>query len=632
MYISRGNFHKAFDEIKKTSLSHSTCKLVIFVSCLNIDALCASKILTHVLKKELIQYQLIPIVGYTELKAHYDKLDDDISNIILLGCGSMVDLESFFEIDPNAFMDNDSGLDEGEQTSSRKIYVIDGHKPWNLDNVFGSHIITCLDDGFIDRELSKEKEAYETLISLQGDEDEDENSDSENESTDEDEDEDNHEISEDEDADGNVSDSSESRKRKHKAEHKAKKKKIKHNEQILEGYYSTGTTISVSVSLQVYTLLSEIGETNTENLWLTIIGTISLDSQYPEVYRSTFKSLKSEVTRLNPTTLNNTKNADSLSLSIDTDYYLFLLRHWTLYDSFFYSNYVNAKLSIWQEEGRKKLHKMFARMGISLQDTKQHWLYMDSTIKKNLNVTFNRVLGYYGLEDLIREGFLRTFGFRGSISASECVESIAALLEHDKSAVEYSEDEDINELISKKEKVWISNFWSSWDALDNNVELITKGLEYAKDYQKIIFNTGMAILEKRMLKNLKIYRLVVLKDGPDIEYFKNPLILTRLGNWILESCAEFDRNLLPLVLAALDEKTDTYLVIGLAPRYPRGRKNLEDLNQSTTMLNTFSIAFQQVANNTGAKVRIDSFESSIIEIRKEDLAPFLERLTLSGLV
>jgi len=633
MYITRGNFHKAFDDIKKTSLSHSTCKLVIFVACLNIDSLCASKTLTHVLKKELIQYQVIPVVGYSELKSHYDKLDDDITNIILLGCGAMVDLESFFEIDPNSFMDNDSRTEGGEVRPSRRIYVIDGHKPWNLDNVFGSHIITCLDDGFIDKELHNEKEAYEALISLQGDDEEEEESESEEESEEEDTDKDEDEDDdEDDDDEGNNSDTSESRKRKHKAEHKSRKKKIKQNEKVLEDYYSIGTTISVSVSLQLYTLLSEIGETNTENLWLTIIGTISLDSQYPEVYRSTFRSLKSEVTRLNPTTLNNTKNADSLNLTIDTDYYLFLLRHWTLYDSFYYSNYVNAKLSTWQEEGRKKLHKMFAKMGISLQDSKQNWLYMDSTIKKNLNVTFNRVLGYYGLEDLIREGFLRTFGFRGSISASECVESITALLEHDKTPIEYSEDEDINELITKKEKAWITNFWSSWDALDNNVELITKGMEYAKDYQKIIFNTGMAILEKRMLKNLKIYRLAVLQDGPDIEYFKNPMILTRLGNWILECCAEFDRHLLPLVLAALDERTDTFLVVGLAPRYPRGRKNLEDLSQSNTMLNTFSVAFQQVANNTGAKVRIDSFESSVIEIRKEDLAPFLEKLTLSGLV
>lgn len=634
MYITRGDFHRAFEDIRKTSLSHSTCKLIIFVSCLNVDALCASKILTTVLKKELIQFQLVPIVGYADLKSHYDKMDSDITNIILLGCGAMVDLESFFEIEPSDFVDKDSPKMDGSLSSSRSIYVVDGHKPWNLDNVFGSHIVKCLDDGIIESDLEKERNAYTALITLQDEDDsDDENSDNDSDS-DNDTDDDNEIIDGLEDDKDELT-SSQANKRKAKQESKQRKRQMKEHEKIVEQYYATGTTISVSVTLQIYTLLSEIGQTNIENLWLTIIGTISLDNQYPEVYRMTFEALKAEVARLAPTSSGNSKNADSSQLSVDTDYYLFLLRHWTLYDSFFYSNYVNAKLRIWSEEGRKKLHKMFARMGISLQDSKQNWLYMDSTIKKNLNGTFNKVLGFFGLDDLVREGFVRTYGFRGSLSASEFVESISSLLERDRPTIENKngeeEEEDIDEMISKREKVWIENFWSSWDALDD-IDLINKGLGYAKDFQKVVFNTGMAVLEKRLLKTLKIYHLVVLRDGPDYEMFRNPLILTRLGNWILESCAESNKTLLPLVLAALDERTDTFLVVGLAPRYPRGRKTLEDLDQNTTLLNTFSVAFQQVASTTGAKVRIDSFESSIIEIRKEDFQPFLERLALSGLV
>ncbi|ODV73031.1 DNA replication initiation factor CDC45 [Cyberlindnera jadinii NRRL Y-1542] len=631
MYISRGNFSKVFDDIKRTSMSHSTCKLIIFVACLNVDALCASKILTNVLRKEIIQYQLIPIVGYSDLKTHYDRLDGDITNIVLLGCGAMVDLESFFDIDPNDFVDKDNQNLDGTFTSSRSIYVIDGHKPWNLDNIFGSHIIKCLDDGYIDRELDREKEAYATLIKLQEDEEEEDSDDGEFDSE-ESENENDVVNGLEEDEDEELT-SSQEKKRKAIQETKQRKRQMKEQERLVEQYYATGMTITVSVSLQVYTMLSEIGETNTDNLWFTIIGTISLDNLYPDVYRMSFEALKAEVTRLSPTDLGLSKNADSSQLSVDTDYYLFLLRHWTLYDSFFYSNYVNAKLSIWSEEGRKRLHKMFARMGISLQDSKQNWLYMDTNIKKNLNVTFNKVLGFFGLDDLIREGFVRTYGFRGTLSASECVESISALLEHNKASTTNTDDEetDINELISLKEKAWIENFWSSWDALDN-IDKINKGLEYAKEFQKAVFNTGMAVLEKRLLKTLKIYHLVVLRDGPDYEMFRNPLILIRLGNWILESCAESNKTLLPLVLAALDESTDTFLVVGLAPRYPRGRKNLEDIDQNTTLLNTFSVAFQQVAGTTGAKVRIDSFESSIIEIRKEDFQPFLEKLALSGLV
>lgn len=610
----------------------------MFVSCLNVDALCASKVLTSALKKELIQFQVVPIVGYTDLKRHYEKLDDDISNIILLGCGAMVDLESFFEINPEDWLDELNRNEDGSFMTRRSIYVIDGHKPWNLDNIFGSHIVTCFDDGFIDKELAEEREAFTTLISLQDqdndddDDDDDEESDSDDDTDkDEDDDEEDGNPTDDDEEDEDDLTSSQIRKRKHKQETKSRKRQIRSNEKIVEQYYSTGMTINISVSLQVYTLLSEIGETNIESLWLTIIGTISLDSQYPEVYRAAFDALKAEAGRLSPTD-NTSKNADSSSLTVDKDYYLFLLRHWTLYDSFFYSNYVNAKLSIWREDGRKKLHKMFAHMGISLQDCKQNWMYMNSEIKNNLPETFKNVLGRYDLDELVRDGFLRTYGFRGSLSASECVEAVSALLEHDNVQKLEENDDDIDELIVKKEKVWISNFWQSWDALDNNMEHIHKGLEYAKQFQKVVFNTGMAVLEKRQLRNLKIYRLVVLADGPDVEMFRNPLLLTRLGNWILECCAEIDKTLLPLVMASLNEATDTYLVIGLAPRYPRGRRALEDLDQTTTMLNTFSVAFQQVAISTGAKVRIDSFESSIIEIRKEDLSPFLEKLTLSGLV
>jgi cell division control protein 45 len=35
---------------------------------------------------------------------------------------------------------------------------------------------------------------------------------------------------------------------------------------------------------------------------------------------------------------------------------------------------------------------------------------------------------------------------------------------------------------------------------------------------------------------------------------------------------------------------------------------------------------------TGARVRIDSFEHSVVEVRKEDLAGFLEALSLRSVV
>lgn len=708
MYINHSQYAKVFSDIKRTSASHSTCKLILFVSCLSIDSICTAKILSLVFKKNLIQYQLIPVAGYADLKAHYQKLDPEVSNVILVGCGAMIDIESFFEIDPNEFvtefqptpLENLHDLDEKDPgpSFSRRIYVLDGNRPWNLDNVFGSHMVVCFDDGYIDKNLTKELESFKVLIDASDHESSDESGDSSDEESDV------NEIIEDvseEDADDNedngiVTDESvESRKRRReeveaKKIKKQRRKELNASENVIEAYYNQGTAVLTGTTAIVYAILSKIGETSIENLWLSMIGASSLDRLHPEVYDAIVPLFQEEVRRLSPSA-GTERSADSTALSVEDDYHLFLLRHWTLYDSFFYSSLVNSKLNLWTEDGKKKLHKLFAKMGISLSVAQQKWLYMDISVKKSLPSIFSKYLPLYGLEGIVRDGFVRTFGYTGQLSAMECVEALAALLETDDGAGgdnNNDKDDDINEKIERKEKLWVNNFWSSWDALNmsnhsaasrvvssntnslaaalsvkklKGYDLLIRGLEKAKENQQIIFRTGMSVLERKLMKNLRLYRLCVLNDGsiPDLNMFSNPLILTKLGNWLLENINELEflnlaskndkslsNALKPLVLASLDPASDTYLVIGLAPKYPRGldntakakiaQQNKEKPHQhdSTfmTRLNTFSVAFQRVAASSDAKVRINSFESSIIEIRKDDLLPFLEKLTLSGLI
>lgn len=704
MYINPSQYSQVFSDIKRTSSSHSTCKLILFVSCLSIDSICTAKILSLVLKKNLIQYQLIPVAGYADLKEHYLKLDPEVSNVILIGCGAMVDIESFFEIDPNDYvtsqdpmpLNHSQPLEEPDQgpSFSRKIYIMDGSRPWNLDNVFGSHMVVCFDDGYIDKNLAQERESFKVLVDASDHESSDESSGEES---------DEHEVIEDEDEediedDGGVvtDDSGENRKRRleeaeNKKLRKQRRKELNASENVIETYYNQGTAVLTATTAIIYALLATIGETSIDNLWLSIIGASSLDRLHPEVYDKIQPLFLEEVHRLNPSNAGTERSADSTALSIEKDYHLFLLRHWTLYDSFFYSSLVNSKLNLWTEDGRKKLHKLFAKMGISLSVAQQKWLYMDISVKKNLPTIFNKYLPLYGLEGIVRDGFVRTFGFVGQLSAMECVEALVALLESDERISgdkNHDKDEDINEKIERKEKLWVNNFWSSWDALNMNnhgnasrivssntnslasalsskklkgYDLLMRGLEKAKDIQQIIFKTGMSVLERKLMKNLRLYRLCVLNDGsiPDLSMFNNPLILTKLGNWLLENINELEflnlaskndkslsNALKPLVLASLDPASDTYLVIGLAPKYPRGldnsakakiaqeTKDRPHQHDSTfmTRLNTFSVAFQRVAASSDAKVRINSFESSIIEIRKDDLLPFLEKLTLSGLI
>lgn len=702
MYYEIKDYNKLYNEIIRNSSSPSSCHLCIFVSCLNIDALCATKMLSNLFKKQLVQLQIVPIFGYSELKWNYEQIKDNLSinSIILVGFGGFIDIESFLDIDPQEYKisseinnvntddeinvpDNKNNQDE-EMKYLRYFYVLDAHRPWNLDNLFGSTMIKCLDDGSVEEDsLNGVKVAYQQLLMLEEDNNNDD-SDDDDDITDKD----TEEEEEDEKVFINVNNkrtkSSEVEENKYtkdyidldKLPRKQRKKQIHQYENILEEYYSQGTTIANSISSQVYSLLSSIGETNLQQLWLTIIGTTSLDTEYTAIYQRLFPILQDEVRRLTPnegTNYSNVgkssalKNADTLTLELQPDYYLFLLRYSSLYDSFFYSNYVNAKLSLWNENGKKRLHKMFARMGIPLNVAKESWIYMDNSIKRQLPMIFDRNLDKYGLQDILRDGFVKTFGYRGMISASEFVEALNALLEvggsvniegssslllsnnnnvssngngnnMNQQGVEGREEKERNNNIIVQgndnkiiRKKWVSNFWLSWDALDNNkIDILKRGIEQAKYLQKCVFETGVTILEKKLIKHLRIYRLCVLQDGPYLSLFENPLTLLRLGNWLIECCSETEeKQLLPMVLASLNERNDTYLVAGLSPRYPRG------LNISTVkkpILNNFSMAFQQIAEQTGAQVRIDNFESSIIEVQREDLSPFLEKLTLSGLL
>ncbi|ODQ64004.1 CDC45-like protein [Nadsonia fulvescens var. elongata DSM 6958] len=633
MYVTPSSYGKVFEDIRASSMSHTTCKLVIFISCLDIDALCASKILSNLLKSELIPHKIVPIVGYEELKSMYIELDYEISNVMLLGCGGGVDLEEYFEIED---VINEEG-DIISQNTPRKIYVIDGHRPWNLDNLFGSEKIICLDDGSIDDELIKHKEAYAGLIELNDIEfDEEDKSDENSDGL----------TDDDNNDDGDIDEPRRGmRPLKSRAELEAETDKYT---ALLEEYYAAGSSYAAPVSSNLYTLLSSIGETSVANLWLTIVGTMSLDAEYPHVFKRIYPLLEDEVSRINASSMIAAHDSgNDTTLTTEIDYSLFLLRHWSLYESMLHSSYLSAKLHLWTDDGRKKMHKMLAKMGISLQESKEMWTHMHIKLKRELQSKLEGVMGSHGIDQVIRKGVVRKFGFKVSVSAGDTVEALTALLESGRTNIgldmtlfsnnrtnddEDQESEDINHS-DEKERFWVANFWSGWDALDN-INILMDGLQKAKFLQQAVVRTGTALFEKRQIKHLRVFRLAVIKEGPDLDIFKNPLALTRLAVWIADNCVEADQQSLPLVLASLDPKTNTYLVLGLGARkVKRSEDDSENIVfNADAVTNKFGSAFREVAQNINARVRLDAFESSTIEVLQDDLSRFLEGLTLSGLI
>ena len=102
-----------------------------------------------------------------------------------------------------------------------------------------------------------------------------------------------------------------------------------------------------------------------------------------DVYSDAVQTFQQEVTSKNSQTRQTTRsvaNDYDVPVSDDsgvgriqfTEEYRFMLhRHWSLFDSMYYSRYVSSRLRIWSHGGAEKLHTFLAQMGVSIKDAKQ---------------------------------------------------------------------------------------------------------------------------------------------------------------------------------------------------------------------------------------------------------------------
>jgi cell division control protein 45 len=106
-----------------------------------------------------------------------------------------------------------------------------------------------------------------------------------------------------------------------------------------------------------------------------------------------------------------------------------------------------------------------------------------------------------------------------------------------------------------------------------SVARLREAIGLAKSVHQAIIRTGSSIINKSDIRLIRGYRVVQLKQGPDLALFTQPGVLFRLGLWITEVLRDRITGLnvsrrtkkksLPLILACLDERDRTYLVIGL---------------------------------------------------------------------
>lgn len=341
---------------------------------------------------------------------------------------------------------------------------------------------------------------------------------------------------------------------------------------------------------------------------------------------------------------------------------------------------------------------MFARMGIPLTQANQNWHYLDLELKKRIDSLILRETWKFNLPDIIIDGFRRNYGFHGSISSGDYVDAVQALLEYGLKEDKISNNSSLKSILAKnkedeenketqdknndRNEQFLKSFWRAYDSL-NNYNQIMKGMEIAKFQQQFIFEKGSEIIQKGMVKTQSKFRVVILNEsftmnssitrsnfndstfnksisslkddrvvdittfGNGSQMFQNPLILCKLGNWILNVQADLDEGLLPLIIGAYNSERKTYLLCGLPSLAnfddddddgddddddgdesgKRGGNGTGKINKQKIILNAFSVLFEKVTQEINIQARMDSFQSAIIELRKEDLTKFLDGLT-----
>ncbi|KAG9028216.1 hypothetical protein FRB95_006751 [Tulasnella sp. JGI-2019a] len=699
---SQLTYSSAYDQILRERRLAPDSSVILLVPP-ELDALCAAHILTTLFARDDVNLRTIPVAGYSSLRTVKQELfqsANQLHTIILLNIGSVLEITS-----PEWF---------GDFPSRVTIHLIDSARPFEPRNLFGTQPVpedrddeqlgpkvVVWDDGHAEK-LTELRAAFDAMeYGL--------DSDSEDESEDEESNEESEEEYQEDESGGKKrrrstsDDGSQRRRRRRTRESKdvsrLSREDRQHHRMVLADHYDSGTHHGRSAAGVAYFLCVARECADNDLLWLAILG---LTHQYlsscitREQYEHYYEVFNDEVARLNPPITNIARGrGDNAGVRSSTEFRFTLLQKWNLYDAMMHSGYVANKLGLWREEGTKKLSRILTKMGLSIQQSQQTYIYMNADLREKLPDQLEAIAPESGLIELVYPSFTKSFGNEmPRTCAADVLAGVGALLEAArgvKLTVEVEggkgggelfgsekiwdlrkdglagkgkenfqprseesrgngngagrgvalddrrdggneglDNPDDDGVIVDGQKAWIQNFWAAFDAVGSNTTLLRKSLPLAISLQRAIVRQGCAILSKRLVRFYTEFRYVKITEGPDLATFSHPSTLTRLTLWLIEATRDRipkvhvarmsrrgkKKTSYPFVVACLNERTGTYVVVGVtgAPEIGEVRKNY------------FGSAFLDAKDKSHAQTRHGTFDTSVIEVNGSDLTSFIDAL------
>jgi cell division control protein 45 len=403
-----------------------------------------------------------------------------------------------------------------------------------------------------------------------------------------------------------------------------------------------------------YNISLQLSQNDPASLWLLISSLthqFTLDHISESKYEKLHNFCKKEILSANKLKIDAENNiciddeekesfsnnlAEKSTILEENDYKLFLYRHWNLYDSLIYSTCSLKELESWKEQGKKDILQILALIGIPIVEAKQKYGYMKVEYKKMFKEKLAEVSEKYKIGDILFKSFTYQFNQVTQISALDFANCISVILNYpiklSSSCLVESDTNANSELTTgfKEEEsgramrdLKLQNFWTAFDLLSlNNSKSLSNSLPLTIEYHIALVNMGTQVIDKRSITTVNNFRYTILRDaGSSMKYFYNPVMLEQLGLFIAElfqkSKVLKKNRVLPYLIAILNPDTDRYLISSI----------VTNNNLTIEQKNVFSRVFRDVANEIRAEIVHANFNSSTVEIKRDDFLSFLETLS-----
>ncbi|XP_047097509.1 cell division control protein 45 homolog [Schistocerca piceifrons] len=561
-------------DIKKDFYGELIGKRILLLVNHDVDAICACRILHCLLRADSVVYTLVPIEGIKDLETAYKENSDQVKCVVLINCGGNIDIVEALQPEEDV-----------------KFFILDSHRPFDVCNVYNNTQVFL---------VSNEEDGIPEFDQIfRDDESEEENEESE----------------------GSGEEESRQAKRRRLGEEAILKRRERRlweeNRNRIMFEYTQFSYYGRSSAVEMFELAWKLSKDDNEMLWWCIVGVteqLLMGKIENQQYVLETGNLQNHVARLSQH--QNMPDDDfgndeiqrlcpKLKITYTKDLLLALYRHWTVESSLRYSVYPSCKLRLWTLKGEKKMNELLVEMGLPLAQSRQKFSSMDLDLRQEFHSKMEKMGEKYEMDGIVYASFTLQHGFRGRYCAADVVYAMLALLEH-----------------TGKDRLPADCFMDALDCLSRNKrDVLEDGIEKAKKLLMCIFRHVQSMLEMRLVISAGPFLYMVLQEGSiDVKMFSRPHSLALLAQFALQAYVAVSRNKkahgLPMVASApLDPSEGTCLVVGVPPVSEDSPKNF------------FGKAFEQAAIKIRARMTMDCFDTSIVQLKTDDRAKFFDALT-----